>query len=112
MTRLPVFIVIFILAACNTAPNTEPGQNGAKPYIAVLGIAQDAGYPQAGCEKECCKRYYTGKEKKHFVSCIALVSPADSLYWLFDCTPDLPLQLHLVDSITHLGPSHLAGIFL
>ena len=81
------------------------------PFIVVLGIAQDGGYPEAGCNKECCKRYYDGKEKKHFVSCIAVVDPVSHERFLFDCTPDFPAQLHLLDSIfpaTHI----MDGIFL
>ncbi|HYV93028.1 MAG TPA: MBL fold metallo-hydrolase [Chitinophagales bacterium] len=69
------------------------------PFVVVLGIAQDGGYPQAGCNKECCKRYYDGKEKKHLVSCIAIVDPVSHERFLFDCTPDFPEQLHLLDSI-------------
>ena len=26
-----------------------------QPYILILGTAQDAGYPQVICQKECCK---------------------------------------------------------
>ena len=34
--------------------------------IIVLGIAQDAGYPQAGCKKSCCQAYWSGNRKKQF----------------------------------------------
>ena len=27
---------------------------GDRPYVVVLGIAQDGGAPHAGCEKSCC----------------------------------------------------------
>ena len=33
-------------------PATKP----AGPYLVVLGVAQDGGYPQAGCRRECCAR--------------------------------------------------------
>ena len=39
--------------------NELPGK-----FLVVLGIAQDAGYPQIGCSKECCKAYWEGKEEK------------------------------------------------
>lgn len=81
-------------------------------YILVLGTAQDGGYPQAGCAKSCCKKVYTGEEKKRLVTCLALIDPIEKKSWLFDATPDFGeqlrlLRLHLKDS-THL-PS---GIFL
>src|ERR1051326_1128343 len=81
------------------------------PFVVVLGIAQDGGYPQAGCDKECCKRYYDGKEKKHYVSCIAVVDPVSHERFLFDCTPDFPAQLHLLDSI-YPSEKVMDGIFL
>lgn len=114
MLRKIPLLAAWLLCSCNPSPDPVQavGHTDQRPYLLVLGIAQDAGYPQAGCTKACCRKYYEGKERKHFVSCIALVSPADSLYWLFDCTPDLPAQVHLLDSLTHLSIKSLAGIFL
>jgi pyrroloquinoline quinone biosynthesis protein B len=87
--------------------NLEPA-----PYIVVLGIAQDGGYPQAGCTKECCAHYYSGKAKKHYVSCIGLIDPATHQRWLFDATPDFIMQLHYFDSIAPYSGILFNGIFL
>ncbi|HUM48194.1 MAG TPA: MBL fold metallo-hydrolase, partial [Chitinophagales bacterium] len=87
------------------------GQSPADPFIVVLGIAQDAGYPHIGCTKECCQRFYDGKEKKHFVSSLAIVDPASGQRFLFDCTPDFPAQVHLLDSLSPPGKT-IDGIFL
>jgi len=78
-----------------------------KPFIIVLGIAQDAGYPQIGCNKECCKKMK--KAKKQMVSCIAVVDPVSNQKWIFDATPDLPEQLKMLD--THQS-GDISGIFL
>jgi pyrroloquinoline quinone biosynthesis protein B len=78
-----------------------------KPFIVVLGIAQDAGYPQIGCNKECCKKVYEKKATKQFVSCIAIVDPVSKQKWIIDATPDLPEQLKLLDSYQ---PGDLKGI--
>ena len=45
-----------------------------RPYVVVLGIAQDGGLPHAGCDKTCCKGLWetNGGEK---VSCIGVVDP-------------------------------------
>ena len=40
-----------LLFAAVAAPAAPPA-----PYVRVLGIAQDAGIPQAGCRKVCCAR--------------------------------------------------------
>lgn len=90
--------------------STQPVETN-DPFLVVLGIAQDGGYPQAGCNKECCNRYYHGKEKKHFVSCIAVVDPVSQEKFLFDCTPDFPAQLRLLDSI-YPATKIIDGIFL
>ena len=48
-------MVVASLAGMQAA--TKPAATdpvAATPFVVVLGIAQDAGYPQAGCEKECC----------------------------------------------------------
>ncbi len=80
-----------------------------KPFIVVLGIAQDAGYPQIGCERACCRKVYTGELKRKNVSCLALVDPVSGRKWLFDATPDITLQK---EQLNRVQPGTLSGIFL
>ena len=90
-----------------------PGNDDAqRPYLVVLGTAQDAGYQHPGCNGQCCRQFYDGKEEKHLVSCLALVDPVSRQRWLFDCTPDFPAQLHLLDGISPAPGKMLDGIFL
>ena len=79
------------------------------PFIIILGIAQDAGYPQIGCDKECCKKYWDKKIAKQKVSCLALFDPSTNQKWIFDATPDLTEQLHDADKSQQVN---LSGIFL
>ena len=79
------------------------------PFIVVLGTTQDAGYPQIGCDKECCKKYWDKKISKQKVSCLALFDPSTNQKWIFDATPDITAQLHDVDV---LQKGNLSGIFL
>ncbi len=81
------------------------------PYLIILGTAQDAGYPHIACEKTCCRLYYEGKEPKHFVSSIAVIDPVSGERFVFDCTPDFPAQVHLLDSLLQ-APKMPDGIFL
>lgn len=80
-----------------------------KPFIVVLGIAQDAGYPQIGCNKECCKKVHEKKSKKQMVSSVAIVDPVTKKKWIIDATPDFPEQLKLLDTYQ---AGDLSGIFL
>lgn len=91
-----------------TIPSTP-----SNPYIAVLGIAQDAGYPQAACQKSCCKRAVEQPENKRLVSCLALIDPVGQQRWLFDATPDFREQLQRLDSLqAPTEGKYLSGIFL
>lgn len=79
------------------------------PFLIVLGIAQDAGYPQIGCNKECCKKYWDKKIARQKVACLALIDPGTNQKWLFDASPDLTEQLHETDKFQ---TGNLSGIFL
>lgn len=79
-------------------------------YITVLGIAQDGGYPQAGCNQEHCLRYWRGEEEKRHVVSLGLTDQASGQNWLFEATPDFTTQLHQLQQTS--GYSNLAGIFL
>ncbi len=87
-------------------------QKDLKPFFVVLGIAQDAGYPQAGCKKDCCRPAWEQPERRRMVSCIAVVDPEAGKAWSFDATPDFPTQLHRVENILPERKINLAGIFL
>ena len=95
-------LIIFFLFTSFQLPPKDP-------FIVVLGTAQDAGYPQIGCDKECCKKYWDKKIAKQKVSCLALFDPATNQKWIFDATPDLTEQLHDADI---LQKGNLSGVFL
>ena len=81
---------------------------GDRPYVVVLGIAQDGGAPHAGCEKSCCiELWESGKKEK--VSSIGIVNPLTKQSWLFDATPDFPNQYRI---LTEKHNTELVGIFL
>ena len=95
-------LIIFFLFTSFQLPAKDP-------FIVVLGTAQDAGYPQIGCDKECCKKYWDKKMAKQKVSCLALFDPSTNQKWIFDATPDLTEQLQ--DAVV-LQKGNLSGIFL
>lgn len=82
------------------------------PYVMVLGIAQDAGYPQAGCKKDCCKEAWVNPKKRRLVSCIAIVDPREGDAWMIDATPDFPDQMKRLEGVLADQADNLAGIFL
>ncbi len=110
MKILSVFLIIGLLPFCLAF--NEKAETGQQPFIVVLGTAQDGGYPHTSCKKQCCAKYYEGKEKRHYVSCLALVDPVTNQRWFFDCTPDFTFQLHTLDSIYPVTGNGISGIFL
>jgi len=101
--------------------NTLRPSNLSTPYVVILGIAQDAGFPQIGCEKDQCKRYWQGEVGPRHVSSIALVDPSSQSTWIFDATPDFKYQLQALKQqvptysldgifITHAHIGHYTGL--
>jgi pyrroloquinoline quinone biosynthesis protein B len=82
-----------------------------KPYILVLGTAQDGGFPQAACKMECCRSVWENKIPHQGVSSLALVDPITKQKWIFDATPDFPEQFYLLNKQTK-NSAPLDGIFL
>ena len=67
-----------------------------EPFIVVLGNAQDAGYPQIACQKECCQRVEKNPKNKRLVSSIALIDPLTNQSLMFDASPDLTAQTKIL----------------
>lgn len=93
-----------------SAPQSEAAKG---PYVVVLGVAQDGGYPQAGCRKECCAPAWRDPERRRHVASLAIVDPGTKRRWLIDATPDFREQLRMLDELapTESSPG-LDGIFL
>lgn len=81
-------------------------------YIHVLGIAQDAGYPQAGCYEPHCNRAWQDNALRRTTSSIAVVDPSSNQKYLFDATPDIREQLFRLNQVAPDRDYRLAGVFL
>ena len=111
--QIPFLILIFatFLFNCKSEPkNLVPDNQGQ--YITVLGVAQDAGYPQIDCNKECCKRFHEGKELKKLVSCLGLVDKIVGKKYIFDATPDIAAQTEILKSKHLVSDKIIDGVFL
>ncbi len=100
---LPILFALVLL----TNP-VEAAPKAKSPYVLVLGIAQDGGYPQAGCVKACCQA--VSKSRRRDVASLAIVDPQSGQQWLIDATPHFPQQLDALRART--GKSALDGILL
>jgi pyrroloquinoline quinone biosynthesis protein B len=115
--RLTILLFAFFLlgTSCRRKQSNSSNKEKNLPdrFLVILGIAQDAGYPQAGCEKNCCAAYWNGTEEKKHVVSLALVDRKGGAYWLFEATPDIIVQLHrLQDFLPVPGDYTPDGIFI
>jgi pyrroloquinoline quinone biosynthesis protein B len=88
-----IFSIFFLL---NTSAQT----------LVVLGTTQDAGKPQIGCQKSCCKNL----KSRFFVASLGVSDVKNKKNYLFDATPDITAQFQLLSSLTDV--KSIDGIFL
>lgn len=119
------FLVRFGLMYCLTLGALTLGAAAEEPpRVMVLGVAQDAGFPQAGCRKACCQEAWSDPTiRRHPVS-LAIIDPVSQQRWLLDCSPAFPDQWRLLDEkfphpkvpgfdgilLTHAHMGHYLGL--
>jgi len=82
------------------------------PYIYILGVAQDAGFPQAGCYKPHCMPGWNDPERKISATSIGLIDPSSKKKYIFEATPDFPEQLFMLEQEAPSDDFSLNGIFI
>lgn len=58
----------------------------------LLGVAQDAGVPQAGCYCTTCANARANPANQHYTVCLGLIDRDRSACWMIDATPDFKHQ--------------------
>jgi pyrroloquinoline quinone biosynthesis protein B len=105
--------VFVIISSTSFTQYIKTAVNNLPTFFIVLGNAQDAGYPQIGCTRDCCKSYWQHQQSKKLVTSLALLYNTINQYWLFEATQDITEQLqftqHYTTKSTAFQPP--AGIF-
>jgi len=97
-------LLVFALTSGNIAAEDAT-------YLYVLGIAQDAGYPQAGCYRPHCLPAWQDKELRRLASSVAVVDESSHSKYLFDATPDMREQLYRLHLVAPDDRYSLNGVF-
>lgn len=114
-----VLLGVFVAIALLMAPRASGVQTGRNVWqLVVLGVAQDAGIPQLGCDQELCQSIRDGKRKAERVASIGLVNRGLGVSYLFDATPDMVSQLGTLNGgrppngvfLTHGHVGHYTGL--
>ncbi|MDB9814832.1 MBL fold metallo-hydrolase [bacterium] len=89
-----------------------PAKANDGAYLYVLGVAQDAGYPQAGCYQAHCMPGWEDPSLRRGATSIALIDPAAKKKYLFEATPNLPAQLYALEKEAPSEDYTFDGVFL
>jgi len=103
MFRCIILFLLFVPTLASAEPDV---------YLQVLGIAQDAGYPQANCYQPHCMRAWENPELRRLTSSIAVVNAGSRNKYLFDATPDIREQLYQLNRAAPDDEYTLDGVFL
>ena len=107
MNTLLKAVLIFLISGLGSILGEEQA-----PYIYILGVAQDAGFPQAGCYKPHCMPGWNDPERKITATSLGLIDPSSKKKYIFEATPDLPEQLFLLEQEAPSDEFSLNGIFI
>src|SRR5262245_7197267 len=110
--RVTVIGVAIVLLVSSRQPVTSSWE------LVVLGRAQDAGIPQLGCTQAACVDRREGRKPPERVASLGLRNTRTGQSFLFDATPDMPAQLHMLNEgrvpdgifLTHAHIGHYTGL--
>lgn len=100
-----------LLIICVTLPTFAKAKSDSA-YLYILGVAQDAGYPQAGCYQPHCMPGWENKTLQRGATSIALIDPVAKSKILFEATPNLPQQLYNLEQEAPSSQYTFEGVFL
>ncbi len=110
-----------VLAGCQSKNAPDPtidsdateSQKISATSLLLLGTFQDAGSPQIGCTKDCCKDFFKNPDPSRKVVSLGLYDAATGKKYLFEATPDITSQMKLLTEFGESNGREIAdGIFL
>lgn len=121
MIKNLVFIILVLNLSClgkidskkevTENPVARKTVNGTA--LVILGTVQDAGSPQIGCTKDCCKDLFNNPDQKRKVISLGLIDAENQKTYLFEATPDISTQMKMLTQYETGSTKKIAdGIFL
>lgn len=97
----------------STGERTSHNIEGSGVKLIVLGNVQDAGSPHAACKKSCCVNLFEIPDPSRKVVSLGLLDYDAEKSYLFEATPDLPVQMKLLSKYATFSDNEVPdGIFL
>ena len=95
------FVLSMLVFSCVNSNQIKQGNDKVGIELVVLGTIQDAGSPQIGCEKKCCKELLEQGVSERMVVALGAVDHDTKQQYLFEATPDFPFQLHHLQQVSN-----------
>jgi pyrroloquinoline quinone biosynthesis protein B len=92
LAALGILIGCALGTSCKSALRTQTPP-ADRPYVLILGTAQDGGQPQVGCVCERCERARKSPLERRLVTSLLLADPTTGQRFLFDASPDIVEQV-------------------
>ena len=106
------FIIAFISLASGLTGSPVFAEESKGVALKVLGVAQDAGYPQLNCYQPHCMPGWGDFHKRRLATSLAVIDKAVRQKFLFEATPDIKQQLYVLNQYAADAQYPLAGIVL
>jgi pyrroloquinoline quinone biosynthesis protein B len=108
ITFLNLLVLTLQLGVASHAASSE----GGEPYLFVLGVVQDAGYPQAGCLAPHCLPGWQDVRLRRGAVSLGLIDQKARKKYMFEATPNFPGQLYQLELEAPGDKFEFSGIFL
>jgi len=103
--------ILLLTTVCFSGPGPVSADQAA-PYLYVLGVVQDAGFPQTGCYAAHCLPAWQDPALRRGAVSLGLIDPGSGKKYIVEATPDFPSQLYDLEKEAPTAQFELAGIFL
>jgi pyrroloquinoline quinone biosynthesis protein B len=111
MMKAAIFKYVLTVTICICASVSAPAGN-KDPYLYILGVTQDAGYPQTGCYEAHCMPGWKNAELRRNAVSLGLIDPSGNKKYMFEATPGFPAQFYALEMEAPSERYQFAGIFL
>ncbi|PCJ00161.1 MAG: pyrroloquinoline quinone biosynthesis protein PqqB [Flavobacteriales bacterium] len=128
MNKLTYILIIPFLFSCSDNDSSVLESNKITTHIEqklntnnkvtetsliILGTIQDAGSPQIGCVKKCCKGLFQNPDNNRKVVSIGVIDPQNKKKYIFEASPDFVSQTKLLKKYCDFETAETPdGIFL
>jgi pyrroloquinoline quinone biosynthesis protein B len=98
-----ILVLIALFSSCNSNDSSIQSKEEIEEQtqvidvsdgvsLIILGTVQDAGSPQIGCEKECCKGLFENPKQDRKVVSLGVIDAKNKKKYLFEASPDFVSQ--------------------